>query len=98
MRPYPEKHSVIVLDNARIHHNAEWIDMVEIAGGHVKFLPPYSPDFNPIELAFSAIKAYLRRHNEIIDMHDDSEYCLAMACAQISAEKAVGFFKATRYL
>jgi transposase len=98
MRPYPEKHSVIVLDNARIHHNSDWIDMVKCAGGHVEFLPPYSPDFNPIELAFSAIKAYLRRHNELIEMNDDNEYCLLMACAQISASKAMGFFKHCMYL
>ena len=56
MRPYPEKHSVIVLDNAQIYHNAEWIDMIEIADGHVKFLSSYSPDFNSIELAFSAVE------------------------------------------
>lgn len=30
----------------------------------VEFLPPYSPDFNPIELAFSAIKSYIRRHGK----------------------------------
>jgi len=98
MRPYPEKHSVIVLDNAQIHHNADWIDMVKNAGGHVEFLPPYSPDFNPIELAFSSIKAFLKRYNELIEMQEDNEYCLAIACAQISAEKATQFFKHCMYL
>ena len=98
MRPYPEKHSVIVLDNAQIHRNADWIDMVKNAGGHVEFLPPYSPDFNPIKLAFSSIKAFLKRYNELIEMQEDNEYCLAIACAQISAEKATQFFKHCMYL
>lgn len=99
MCPYPERHSVIVLDNARIHHNSDWIDMVKSVGGYVEFLPPYSPDFNPIELAFSTIKAYLKKHNEQIEMHDDyDEYCLSVACAQISANKAIGFFKHCMYL
>ena len=44
MNPYPLKNSVIVLDNARIHHNAEWFKIVEGLGGHVKFLPAYLPD------------------------------------------------------
>ena len=47
MRPYPEKHSVIVLDNAQIHRNADWIDMVKNAGGHVEFLPPLFSRFQP---------------------------------------------------
>ncbi|EPQ49987.1 hypothetical protein GLOTRDRAFT_51228 [Gloeophyllum trabeum ATCC 11539] len=32
----------------------------------VEFLPPYSPDFNPIELAFSAIKSHIRRHGDLV--------------------------------
>lgn len=41
----------------------------------VLFLPPYSPDFNPIELAFSAIKAHLRQHSDevLAAMNDDDE-------------------------
>ena len=36
------------------------LDTIEQAGGFVRFLPPYSPDFNPIELAFAKLKAFLR--------------------------------------
>ena len=61
MNPFPGKNSVLVMDNARIHHNAEWVSIIEELGGRVLFLPPYSPDFNPIKLAFSTIKAWLQR-------------------------------------
>jgi len=41
--------SVLVLDNARIHHDE---DLIEYTGNRVEFLLPYSPDFNPIETCF----------------------------------------------
>jgi transposase len=97
MNPYPLKNSVIVLDNARIHHNAEWIKIVEGLGGHVKFLPAYSPDFNPIELAFGFIKAWLQRHRAFVEILDDSAYALMMACAEITPEMAQCFFNASIY-
>ena len=52
-------HSVLVLDNASIHHVDGIVRMVESVGGLVLFLPPYSPDFNPIEELFSKLKATL---------------------------------------
>ena len=62
------------------------------------FLPPYSPDFNPIELAFSAIKTYLRRNGEffrnIMTYGDDDEIqqCLAYAVWSVSAADARAWF------
>jgi len=57
MNPYPENNSVIIMDNARIHHDSELIALLKELGCHVVFLPPYSPDYNPIETAFSTIKS-----------------------------------------
>jgi transposase len=54
--------AVIVLDNVFIHIGQEVINLIESAGYLVQFLPPYSPDFNPIELVFSMLKAWIRRH------------------------------------
>ncbi|KAG9104125.1 hypothetical protein FRC06_005242 [Ceratobasidium sp. 370] len=68
MNPYPGPNSVLVMDNARIHHNQETLDMIEAHGMRYLFLPPYSPDYNPIELAFSAIKNRMRRDGEMIRM------------------------------
>jgi transposase len=51
---------VVVLDNLAVHKQPEVRAAIEAVGAHVRFLPPYSPDFNPIELAFAKLKAFLR--------------------------------------
>jgi transposase len=51
---------VVVLDNLAVHKQPEVCAAIEAAGAHLRFLPPYSPDFNPIELAFAKLKAFLR--------------------------------------
>jgi transposase len=51
---------VVVLDNLEVHKQPEVRTTIEAAGAHVRFLPPYSPDFNPIEQAFAKLKAFLR--------------------------------------
>jgi transposase len=52
---------VVVLDNLPAHKPAAIREAIEAAGAVMLFLPPYSPDFNPIELAFSKMKAHLRK-------------------------------------
>jgi transposase len=51
---------VVVLDNLAAHKQPEVRAAIEQAGAYLRFLPPYSPDFNPIELAFAKLKAFLR--------------------------------------
>jgi len=51
---------VVVLDNLAVHKHPAVHAALEQAGAHLRFLPPYSPDFNPIELAFAKLKALLR--------------------------------------
>lgn len=58
--------SVLVLDNCSVHHFSGAIDLLREAGILVVFLPPYSPDLNPAEELFSAVKYYLKEHNEIL--------------------------------
>ena len=58
--PYLPQGSVLVLDNARIHKGAELRAKVEAAGAWLLYLPPYSPDFNPIELLWSWLKNEVR--------------------------------------
>ena len=51
---------VVVLDNLRVHKAAGLAELVEARGARLLFLPPYSPDFTPIEQAFSKLKTHLR--------------------------------------
>ena len=48
------------MDNLSSHKRASVQTLIEAAGASLRFLPPYSPDFNPIEMAFSKLKAVLR--------------------------------------
>jgi transposase len=52
---------VVVLDNLSSHKRAEVRTLLEGAGCRLVYLPPYSPDFNPIELAFAKLKTLLRK-------------------------------------
>lgn len=51
---------VVVMDNLVVHKQPEVRAAIEAAGAQLRFLPPYSPDFNPIEMAFAKLKAFLR--------------------------------------
>ena len=55
---------VVILDNLPPHKSAAVRELVEATGATLRRLPPYSPDFNPIENAFAKLKALLRRAAE----------------------------------
>ena len=55
---------VVIMDNLSSHKRASVRKRIEAAGATLRFLPPYSPDFNPIEKAFSRLKAMLRKAGE----------------------------------
>ncbi len=59
--PELAKGDIVVMDNLPAHKVAGVRDAIETAGATLHYLPPYSPDFNPIELAFSKLKAILRK-------------------------------------
>jgi transposase len=52
---------VVVMDNLAPHKNESTLALIREAGAEVLFLPPYSPDLNPIEMMWSKVKALLRR-------------------------------------
>ena len=52
---------VVIMDNLPAHRVSGVRQAIEAAGATRLFLPPYSPDFNPIEQAFAKLKAYLRK-------------------------------------
>lgn len=108
MNSFPHERSVLILDNARIHHNDGLLEYLNAFGVYIEFLPPYSPDLNPIELAFrvsiliissllSCIKSYLKRYQYFVESCSDPIYPLLVACSQITPLVSNNFFNAAGY-
>ena len=55
---------IVIMDNLGSHKGPAIETMIRAAGASLRYLPPYSPDFNPIEKAFSKLKAHLRKAAE----------------------------------
>ena len=62
--PELRRGDIVVMDNLSSHKGPRIRQMIEAAGGSLLYLPPYSPDFNPIENAFAKLKALLRKAAE----------------------------------
>ena len=62
--PELEPGDIVIMDNLGSHKGPRTRELIEAAGAHLLFLPPYSPDFNPIEMAFAKLKALLRKAAE----------------------------------
>jgi transposase len=68
--------------------------MCREAGVVLEFLPPYSPDFNPIKESFSALKAWIRRNRQLIDSFEDFSEFLALGVEEFMNRKdARGYFR-----
>jgi transposase len=59
--PTLKRGDVVVMDNLSSHKSERIEELIEAVGAEMRFLPPYSPDMNPIEKAFSKLKAFLRK-------------------------------------
>jgi len=59
--PTLSKGDIVVMDNLPAHKGPRVEELIKAAGAELRYLPPYSPDMNPIEKAFSKLKAHLRK-------------------------------------
>jgi transposase len=62
LAPTLDPGDIVICDNLSSHKSSEVRDALQEVGADIAYLPPYSPDMNPIEMVFSKIKAYLRGH------------------------------------
>ena len=81
---------IVLLDNLSSHKAAQIEAAIEARGAKLRFLPPYSPDFNPIELCWSKIKSLLRTAK--VRTAEALLEAFAHALASISAHDAVAWF------
>jgi len=93
--PHLRPGQVVVLDNLPAHKSPEVDELVESAGARVLRLPPYSPDFNPIEMAISKIKSVLRKlARRTVDALQEA---IGQAVNAITADDALAFIRHCGY-
>ena len=82
---------IVILDNAKAPLVEGVRELIESRGARLLYLPPYSPDLNPIELAWSKVKHYLRkaRARTVEALYQ----ALSQALDTITSDNAFGFFK-----
>ncbi|GBC01247.1 hypothetical protein RclHR1_41080001 [Rhizophagus clarus] len=97
MNPFPSTNSVLVFDNAKIHHDQELLEYLDAFEVKIKFLSLYLPDLNPIETAFSTIKQFLRRNRYFVDTSYNPIYPLLVACSQITPQMTEDYFRGLGY-
>lgn len=87
--------AVVLLDNLSAHKVAGVEDAIEAAGARLLYLPPYSPDLNPIEQAWSKLKAHLRK--VAARSYRSLSRAISTGLALITPTDALGFFTHSGY-
>jgi len=95
LAPLLQPGDIVILDNLAAHKSAKAQAILKEKGAWMLFLPPYSPDLNPIEMAFSKLKAHLktaamRTFDELLNKIGD-------ICNMFSPKECFNYFKKTNY-
>jgi transposase len=86
--PNLKRGDIVFMDNLSAHKNPKIVNAIESVGATVKFLPPYSPDRNPIETLWSKVKEFVRRQaTSSLESLDD-----AAGMGRISKSDLLGWF------
>lgn len=93
--PALNRGDVVVMDNLSVHKSEKVREMIEGAAAEVLYLPPYSPDFNPIEEAFSKVKNLLRKAGACV--REVLVGAIGEALSQVTEEDAQAFFEHCGY-
>ena len=86
---------IVVMDNLAAHKRDEITSAIVAAGARLLYLPPYSPDLNPIEMAFAKLKAALRK--AAARSIEALVHAIAVALAAFTTQECLNFFAAAGY-
>jgi transposase len=95
LAPTLQSGDVVILDNLSSHKSQKANDILRQRGAWFLFLPPYSPDLNPIEMAFAKLKAHLRRIGA--RTIEALWQAVGSICNLYSPDECRNYFKATGY-
>ena len=93
--PTLRRGDVVILDNLSSHKSPRAASILKQAGAWFLFLPPYSPDLNPIEMAFSKLKALIRK--AAARTYDELWNAVGKVCELFSEEECFNYFQAAGY-
>jgi transposase len=93
--PTLHKGDVVILDNLAAHRSPKAAAILKDIGAWFLFLPPYSPDLNPIEMAFAKLKALIRK--AAARTYDQLWKAVGQVCDLFTEEECYNFFKAAGY-
>jgi len=93
--PTLESGDIVVMDNLPAHKNAAIRNAIESKGATLRYLPPYSPDFNPIENAFAKLKALLRK--AAARTLDDLWRVIGRSLDAFTPQECANYFEAAGY-
>jgi len=95
LAPSLREGDVVILDNLSSHKSPKAAQTLRDIGAWILFLPPYSPDLNPIEMAFSKLKTLIRK--AAARTYDQLWQAVGQVCNLFSDEECYNFFKAAGY-
>lgn len=95
LAPTLNKGDVVILDNLSSHKSKKAAEILKEVGAWFLFLPPYSPDLNPIEMAFSKLKSHLRK--ACAKTYDQVLKTVGDICDLFSEQECLNYFKAAGY-
>ena len=95
LAPTLSQGDVVILDNLSSHKSAKADALIHQKGAWLLFLPPYSPDLNPIEMAFSKLKAHLRK--AAARTIDELWRTVGKICNLFSPEECQNYFRQAGY-
>jgi transposase len=95
LAPTLKRGDVVILDNLSSHKSEKAAELLKAHGAWFLFLPPYSPDLNPIEMAIAKLKALIRK--AAARSYDEVWKAAGTACALFSIEECENFFRAAGY-
>ncbi len=90
-----KRHDVVIMDNLSSHKRAGVREAIESVGAHLAYLPPYSPDLNPIELVFAKVKQLLR--SMACRTRDALWKAMQSVLDQVTASDAINCYKHCGY-
>ena len=91
-------HSVVIMDNASIHHVEAISNIIEDqAGARLLFLPPYSPDLNPIEEVFSKVKGIMKKNDALFQASSIPRALLTIAFSMVTKDDCSSYITHSGY-